>query len=115
MYKHFLRANAEEVEWLLFLDIDEFVVLKQHTNVDAFIRAYEREADAIYLNWVMFGNNGFVDRPQGSILRRYIKRDRFVNPYTKVLTHVAAQCIRIQLLGWQFMHLDQVEVYGDRV
>lgn len=94
MYKHFLRTKAEEVEWLLFLDIDEFVVLKQHTTVDAFIHEYEHDADAIYLNWVMFGNNGFVDRPLGSILRQYIRRDRFVNPYTKVLTRVASLNIR---------------------
>ncbi len=90
MYKHFLRTAARDTEWLMFLDIDEFVVLKQHSDIQAFIREYERDCDAIYLNWAFFGNNGHVSRPSGNVLTQYIRRDRFVNPYTKMLTRVAS-------------------------
>lgn len=90
MYKHFLRAASHEVEWLMFLDIDEFVALKRHSDIFGLIRDYEQTADAIYLNWVFFGNNGHVTRPPGSVLAQYVRRDRFVNPYTKMLTRVSS-------------------------
>ena len=90
MYKHFLRTANHEVEWLIFLDIDEFVALKRHSDIGGLIRDYEQTADAIYLNWVFFGNNGHVTRPSGSVLTQYVRRDRFVNPYTKVLTRVSS-------------------------
>ncbi len=38
MYKHFLKSMVGEVEWLLFLDIDESVALKRHATIDAFLR-----------------------------------------------------------------------------
>ena len=86
MYKHFVVNRSRECEWFIFLDIDEFLALKQHRNIGAFIADFEGHADGIYLNWVMFGHSGHEERPQGSVLRQYRKRSRFVNPYTKVLT-----------------------------
>lgn len=72
MYKHFLRTAAQDTEWFIFLDIDEFIALKQHPDIHAFIRDYGKDSDAVYLNWIFFGNNGHVTRPTGSVLAQYI-------------------------------------------
>jgi hypothetical protein len=90
MYKHFLRHFAHEAEWFMFLDIDEFVVLKAATGLAEFMKIHGEGCDALYLNWIFFGHNGFEDRPAGSVLLQYTRRDAQVNHYTKMITRSAS-------------------------
>ncbi len=90
MYKHFLKTHAAETEWFMFLDIDEFLVLKNHDNISSFMKPYDEICDALYFNWIFFGNSGFVERPEGSVLLQYTKRDRWVNHFTKTLSRRAS-------------------------
>ncbi len=86
MYKHYLKNYSHEAEWLMFLDIDEFLALKGKDSIHSFMKGYEEICDALYFNWIFFGNSGFVDRPEGSVLLQYIKRDAILNHHTKVIT-----------------------------
>ena len=90
MFKHFLRHLCQEAEWFMFLDIDEFLALKRHEGIREFIQDYGRGSDAVYFNWVFFGHNGHVTRPAGSVLLQYVKRGRYVSPFTKTLTRTAS-------------------------
>lgn len=90
MYKHYLKNYSHETEWLMFLDIDEFLALKGRDNIHSFMRPYEQICDALYFNWIFFGNSGFVDRPEGSVLLQYTRRDRWVNHFTKTITRKSA-------------------------
>ncbi len=90
MYKHFLKNFSAETEWFLFLDIDEFLVLKNVDDITAFMKNYEEICDALYFNWIFFGNNGFAQRPEGSVLLQYTRRDQWVNHFTKTLTRRSA-------------------------
>ncbi len=90
MYRHFLREHANETAWFIFLDVDEFFVSKEHGTISGFVRHYETFADVIFLNWLVFGHNGFKERPTGSVLLNYTRRDQYVHPYTKVLTRTSA-------------------------
>ena len=89
MYIHFLVHFAQETEWFIFLDVDEFLSLRACDGIASFMANYEAVCDALYLNWVFFGHCGFVHRPQGSVLLQYVMRDAHVNHYTKVLTRAS--------------------------
>lgn len=99
MYLHFLHNHKAETEWFMFLDIDEFLRLPVHGNIADFAADLGREADAIYLNWCCFGNNGFDKRPSGDVLLNYTRRAAVAyNSSTKMLTRAAAiDAARLQL------------------
>ncbi len=89
MYMHFLRTHMQETEWFVFLDIDEFLRLPPHNDMQKFIDGIPTEWDAVYFNWLFFNNNGFVKRPAGSVLLNYTRRDATLHSSTKTLTRSA--------------------------
>lgn len=72
-YNNFLKHWHTEYDWVAFFDVDEFLVLKKHSNVKDFIREYERY-ESIGINWVLFGNNGLEFDGNYSVLNRFTKR-----------------------------------------
>lgn len=85
MYKRFLANAAHEAEWACFLDIDEFLALKGAPSIEEFMAPYEPLCDVLYFNWAMFGPNGFHERPPGSVLLQYFRRETSLNAYTKII------------------------------
>ncbi|MFT8991218.1 MAG: glycosyltransferase family 2 protein, partial [Gluconobacter albidus] len=85
MYFHFLRNFSTETEWLMFLDIDEFLCLKGHNSLPFFMKTILHNIDGIHFNWCCYGNNRHKKRPSGSVLLNYTRRENGVTPYTKVL------------------------------
>jgi len=91
MYLDFLDNHKDQTEWFIFLDIDEFIRLPVHKTIDAFAADLGAGADAVYLHWCYFGNMGYLDRPQGSVLLNYTRRAKTAYRYmTKVFTRAAA-------------------------
>jgi hypothetical protein len=84
MYLHFLRWHARSCEWICFLDQDEFIRLTGFDDsIDELTNRAARNYDSIEMNWLNYGNSGFLDRPQGSVLRQYTRRDDAVHVNTK--------------------------------
>nr|WP_249199934.1 discoidin domain-containing protein [Gluconobacter sp. Dm-62] len=85
MILDFLRRFKNQTEWITFLDIDEFLLLKNINNIKDFMVKFE-ENDAVYFNWSMFGTNSFEKRPEGSVLLNYCYREEKLHPLTKVIS-----------------------------
>jgi len=83
MYSHFLSHHRSETEWLCFLDIDEFLVIKPHNDLPRFMAPLEIHFDAVYFNWIVYGACGRATRQPGSVLRCLTRRNRRVDPHTK--------------------------------
>ena len=73
------KANAS---WMLYLDADEFLCLKKINNVKIFLDIFS-EADAIGINWLMFGSSGHVKQPQGLITENFVKSEMRLNSHVK--------------------------------
>ena len=73
-YKDFIKKH-QDYDWAAFLDVDEFLCLKKHDNIKAFIKQYE-QYDCIGINWVFFGDNGLkeVKNNKYSVLKRFTRR-----------------------------------------
>ncbi|GBR67907.1 glycosyltransferase family 2 protein [Gluconobacter kanchanaburiensis] len=85
MYFHFLRNFSTETEWMMLLDIDEFLCIKPGNFLPAFMQNVASDVDGVHFNWCCYGNNGHQKRPDGHVLTNYTKRENGVTPYTKVL------------------------------
>ncbi|WCT14480.1 glycosyltransferase family 92 protein [Mucilaginibacter jinjuensis] len=87
-YRHALDNFVGEFEWVLFLDIDEFMVLRKHCNIHQFLEDFGH-ASAITLNWHVFGHNGFYDDPYRLVTISLTKRMRAASPMGKTISKVS--------------------------
>lgn len=58
--------------WMLYEDVDEYLVLNKHDSVGSFLEKWSF-ADQVYINWLMFGSNFLKRDPEGPILGRYLR------------------------------------------
>jgi hypothetical protein len=84
-----LRRYKDESQWVAFLDIDEFLVLPELDDVQAYLQRCPAHWDAIHFNWSFFGNNGHFERPSGSVLTTYTRREDRVHVGIKTITRSA--------------------------
>jgi hypothetical protein len=71
-YHHALNAYGREVDWLAFLDGDEFLLPAQGLHVGPSLAQFETRAlSALAVYWVCYGSNGHVKDPDGLVLQDY--------------------------------------------
>lgn len=75
-------AEQNNVSWMLYLDADEFLLLNQHTNIKDFLNIF-KFADAIGINWLMFGTSGHKSQPSGLLTENFIRSDKIINQHVK--------------------------------
>jgi hypothetical protein len=90
MYMTGLRQWKDETEWLMFLDIDEFLCIRGSNDIKFFVQGLPLDWDCVQFNWIFFGNNGWAKRPGGSVLQTYTKRSARLHTTCKTLTRTAA-------------------------
>jgi hypothetical protein len=83
-HNNFIQTYHDKYDWVAFFDIDEFLVLKKHTNIKKFILDY-KDACAIGINWVFFGDNELSFDGQYSLLKRFTKRSLVADDRVKCI------------------------------
>jgi len=76
-----LRAVGR-FEWVGFLDADEFVVIRDNGSIGDFLSQFRTQA-GVALHWYMFGSNGHIKRPSGSVISEYTRRAEAPNRHVK--------------------------------
>lgn len=59
--------GAVATAWVMFLDIDEFLVPFRDGSLPAFLRRVPDDAASVHINWRGFGSSGRVDRDYGFV------------------------------------------------
>jgi predicted glycosyltransferase involved in capsule biosynthesis len=78
------HANSLQVDWMLYLDCDEFLVLNMFKDVKEMLSIFTNKgADSLAINWLMFGSNNQVKEHEGLIIDTYTKSDLRLNPHVK--------------------------------
>jgi hypothetical protein len=70
-----------EYKWIAFFDTDEYLILKKHNNIKAFLADYD-QYPGVGINWLCFGSS---DIEIHSSHKDYYKHCRFTNP---INTHI---------------------------
>ena len=89
MMMHALRQHKDASRWVAFLDVDEFLVLPALDNIQDYLRRCPPDWDAIHFNWFFFGNNDHQERPAGSVLINYTRREDRLHHSAKSITRSA--------------------------
>lgn len=75
-------SQQNNASWMLYLDADEFLLLNNFNNIKEFLNAF-KFADAIGINWLMFGTSGHKSQPPGLLTENFIKSDKIINQHVK--------------------------------
>lgn len=76
-------ARKLNVDWFIYLDADEFIILNNNiTGVKALLNMYNF-ADSLAINWLMFGSNNLIKDPDDLILSNYTKSDLILDKHVK--------------------------------
>lgn len=88
-YNDFIINRSEKNQWVAFFDVDEFLVLKTHSNIKEFIEDYKDE-NGLGINWVLFGDSG-MDPPINdySVINRFTMRENNVNEHIKTILKIS--------------------------
>ena len=83
IYLDFLKKKISCTEWLIFLDIDEFINLRRFGDIRGFLESFSGDVGAVLLNWAFFGPSGHKLPPEGNVLSSYIRRQEKLHELTK--------------------------------
>lgn len=69
-YNFYIQSIAQENDWTLICDVDEYLILKEDDTIQNFINSYNG-ADAILLNWKVYGDNGLDNYENKPVMERF--------------------------------------------
>ena len=70
LFDWFPVSYQEEIEWVLFIDVDEFLILKQ--PLQDFLNEYKNES-AIWIKWKFYNANGYIKKPEGKVMKTFTR------------------------------------------
>lgn len=75
-------AKSLGVDWMLYLDADEFLVLNNYMGVRHLLRNYNF-AHSLGINWLMFGSSYHKKNPSGLLTENYTKSVQTIDQHVK--------------------------------
>lgn len=93
-FRDAIRRYQQELDWVAFIDGDEFIVpLAEMSLVDKLSEIEARGVDGIGLHWRSFGSSGHKVRPAGLVTESFVHRaeDRWsANRHVKSIVRIGA-------------------------
>jgi hypothetical protein len=83
-YNHFIKRFKHLYDYVAFFDVDEFLVLKRHTNINDFCLQHI-PSGALGVNWYIFGNNGQTKYEPRGVLERFTRRSSIMDHHVKTI------------------------------
>jgi hypothetical protein len=84
---------AENADWLLYLDTDEFLTINDATFKEANpvkqLLSLFYFADSLAVNWLMFGSSDHETQPDGLLMQNFVHSDKKLNPHVKTFVRPA--------------------------
>lgn len=68
LFDWFPEVYRDKFDWVLFNDIDEFLILKQPLH--DLLNEYN-DKSAIYLQWKYYGASGHINKPEGNVMDNF--------------------------------------------
>lgn len=97
-YQDFYNKNQKDYDWIMFLDVDEFLVLKKHASVQEYLseKVFENVKD-IRINWLCYGDNNFLHYENKPVRERFTElcENKEVNKYYKNFIKTGIQGLKI--------------------
>ena len=76
-------ARSLNMDWMIYMDADEFLILSNKYLGIKHLLSKFNHADAVSINWLMFGSNYLKHHPDGLILDNYTRSNLYLNEHVK--------------------------------
>jgi hypothetical protein len=83
-------ARIFKADWMLYLDADEFLYLKNFSDIKTTLNTYSTSCDALSINWLMFGSSGHKVQPKGLLIENFTMSNKILDQHVK--TFVRPKC-----------------------
>jgi hypothetical protein len=80
-FNHWINNSAHESEWVAFIDPDEYMYHSSINDLRIILDLIPESGSGLWLQWLIFGRNGHVKRPEGLTIENYIRRGELGKPY----------------------------------
>ena len=118
-YGDCVRRYAGQFDWLLKIDLDEFIfpVSEQYTSVHDVLRTLERNKFlSLRVPLLQFGSSGYHKSPEGLVIENYIRCEREISRSTKTIGNtdmIATDCsVKIHTYRYRALKILQGWVAG---
>lgn len=69
-YTHCLYNMHGQTKWIAYIDLDEFIILKKHSDIHYFLSEFDEYA-GVCMNWVIYTANNHITQPEGPVMLNY--------------------------------------------
>jgi hypothetical protein len=70
LMNYFLKTHKNKHNYCMFIDIDEFVYLKDDLTIHAYLEKM-KNYDIIYIPWIFYGTSFYIDKPKGLLIDNF--------------------------------------------
>jgi|GEM_PF-703661 len=69
-YNHCLFHMCEKTQWIIYIDVDEFIILNKHNQISELLKEYD-SFGGLCLNWKSYNAGGYVVKPLEPVMKAY--------------------------------------------
>lgn len=84
-YSHAINIFGRDTEWMIMIDVDEFIQTPPGQNITEILSRLDKEDDQLLLAWVHFGSSGHEEKPDGLVIENFIHRSVEAHRQTKFI------------------------------
>jgi hypothetical protein len=96
-YQDYLRRYRDGVDWVAFIDIDEFICYRGTSSLEEYLRAVPPHCAGLELPWVSFDSCDHKKRPAGLVVENYT-RAHSVAPQQNVKSICRPAAVRSEMI-----------------
>lgn len=87
-YEHSIYCHRDTVDWMAFIDVDEFLYSPSGMTLPEVLHSYG-DASIVAVHWLMFGSSGRAFKDSGLVIERFTKRGAKVNEHVKSICRMS--------------------------
>ncbi len=78
--------NYKLYDWLIFYEIDEYINLKNYSNIKTFLNESKfKKCSVIYLNWIIHTDNNLMTYDNRTLHERFPIIDKYAKTKKKII------------------------------
>ncbi|MDD5271544.1 MAG: Stf0 family sulfotransferase [Methylovulum sp.] len=112
VYDYAFRQLCNDMDWIAFIDLDEFIVLKNHGNIKDFLAQFPADTGCVLLHWECFTSQGYENNPDGCIFDNYTQSIDYKAPQNTTVKSIAR---REALIHASSVHIPKVDTQAYKI
>lgn len=87
-------ANINQYDWLMYLDGDEVLFMRDHDSVESYLSQFPENVHQIGINWLLFGSN-YLEKTPINLIHSYTRSEKCLHDEVKVFVRPSMVNLKI--------------------